>query len=285
LTLGQWIAKELGIRYIYFDLPENVVGHLIKEIRLLPQFRGKFFELEYVYLQDPIPTDLNTAKVMGIDLGLDNFATCATASGTAFIIEGKGLKSYNRWWNKQKAQLQSKYYLTGVKFGKKMYFLDRSRKRKVNEFMNQSVNYIIKQCVAEKIGNVVIGELKDIKQHAHLGHKVNQHFWAIPYHLFKQKLASKCELYGVAYYEVNEAYTSQTCYHCGRVRKANRIRRGLYRCDKCNTIINADVNGSVNIGNQVAPESFRIGSSGTVDVPHRITLVSWGSVTVGNPVH
>ena len=284
LTLGQWITKELGIRYIYFDMPKNVIGHAIKEIRLLPQFRGKFFELEYVYLQEPIPTDLDTDKVMGIDLGLDNFATCTSTNGTAFILEGKGLKSYNRWWNKQKARLQSRYDLNGIKFGQKMYLLNRTRKRKINEFLNQAVNYIAKQCITEKIGNVVIGELKEIKQHGHLGKKTNQHFQSIPYYLFKQKLASKCELHGIAYHEVSEAYTSQTCHICGRVRKANRIKRGLYRCDMCKQAFNADTNGSINIGNQVAPESARIGSSGIVKVPQRITFVSWGCVTVGSPV-
>jgi putative transposase len=282
LTLGQWITKEMGIRYIYFDLPKNVIGHQIKEIRLLPQFRGKFFELEYVYLQEPIPTDLDTTKVMGIDLGLDNFATCTSTNGTAFILEGKGLKSYNRWWNKHKAELQSRYDLNGIKFGRKMYLLNRSRKRKINEFLNQAVNYLIKQCLNEKIGNVVIGELKEIKQHMHMGRKTNQHFWAIPYYQFKQKLQSKCELCGIQYHEVDEAYTSQTCHVCGRVRKANRIQRGLYRCDMCKKAWNADQNGSINIGNKVAPKSSMIGSSGIVNIPHRITLVSWGSVTAGS---
>jgi IS605 OrfB family transposase len=276
LSLGQWITKEYGTRYIYFKIPPNVTGHAIKEIRILPQFRGTFFEIEWVYWQDPIPTDLDADKVMGIDLGLDNFATCTSTSGTSFIIEGKGLKSYNRWWNKQRANLQSTYAKNGVKFGKKMYFLNQKRKYKLNEFLNQSVNCIVKQCIAEKVGNVAIGELKDIKQHGHLGHETNQHFQSIPYYLFKQKLASKCELYGIAYQEVDEAYTSQTCYKCGRVRKANRIHRGLYRCDACGIVVNADTNGSINIGNQVAPESNRIGSSGVVNAPYRVTLISFG---------
>jgi putative transposase len=282
LTLGQWITKTYGIRYVYFAMPKNIVGHLIKEIRLLPYFHGKYFELEYVYSQDSIPTELDIASIMGIDLGLDNFATCSSTSGTTFILEGKGLKSYNRWWNKQKTKLQSAYAKNGIKFGKKMYFLNRTRKRKINEYMNQAVNYIVKHCIGEKIGNVAIGELKNIKQHMHMGHKTNQHFWAIPYYLFKQKLKSKCELYGIAYHEVNEAYTSQMCWKCGRVRKANRIHRGLYRCDICKTAINADVNGAINIGNQVAPESNQIGSSGIVNIPQRITLTSWGNITVEN---
>jgi len=282
LTLGQWIKTNFSIRNIYLVVPPRVLDHTIKEIRILPRFKGKFFEIEYVYLQEPIESVLDNDKFMGIDQGLDNFATCTTTNGTSFIIEGKGLKSYNRWWNKRKAKLRSSYDKNGVKFGKKMYFLNQSRFCKINDFLNQSVNYIIRQCLAEKIGNVVIGELKNIKQFGNLGHKTNQHFQSIPYHKFKQKLKSKCDLYGITYHEVDESYTSQTCCVCGRVRKANRIHRGLYRCDMCKKVINADTNGSINIANKVAPESAMIGSSGIVNVPRRISLVQWGSVTDKN---
>ena len=280
LTLGRWITKNIDVKYIHFKVPPRVLGHQIKEIRILPRFKGKFFEIEYVYSREPITTDLDSEKFIGIDQGLDNFATCTTTNGTSFIIEGKGLKSYNRWWNKQRAKLQSYYDINGVKFGKKMYLLNRSRSRKINNFLNQSVNYIIKHCINEKIGNLVIGELKNIKQFGHLGRKTNQHFQSIPYYKFKQKLASKCELYGIIYHEVDESYTSQTCCICGRVRKANRIHRGLYRCDVCKQAFNADVNGSINIVKKVAPESAMIGSSGTVNVPRRIVLVQWGISTV-----
>jgi IS605 OrfB family transposase len=282
LTLGQWITANLGIRYIHFRVPPRVLGHQIKEIRLLPRFNGKYFEIEYVYLQEPIPTDLDATKYMGIDLGLDNFVTCAATSGTSFIIEGKGLKSYNRWWNKQRAKLQSSYDINGIKFGEKAYLLNRSRSRKIDNFLNQSVNHVIKTCLAEKVGNVVIGELKDIKQHGHLGKKNNQHFQSIPYFTFKRKLESKCELYGIKYIETEESYTSQTCCICGRVRKANRIHRGIYRCDVCKQAFNADVNGAINIVKKVAPEPAMVGSSGTVNVPRRIALVQWGISTVGS---
>lgn len=84
LTLGQWVTKNLGVRYIHFRVPPHVLGHQIKEIRLLPRFKGKYFEIEYVYLQEPIPADLDTMKFMGVDLGLDNFATCTATNGTSF---------------------------------------------------------------------------------------------------------------------------------------------------------------------------------------------------------
>ncbi|MGZ7049775.1 MAG: RNA-guided endonuclease InsQ/TnpB family protein, partial [Methanobacterium sp.] len=112
--------------------------------------------------------------------------------------------------------------------------------------------------------------LKNIKQNINIGRKNNQNFVNIPYNLFKQKLKSKCELYGIEYVETNESYTSQRCSQCGTIDKTNRKYRGLYVCKNCGNVLNADVNGAINILKKVAPESFVIGSSGAVDVPNRI---------------
>ena len=45
----------------------------------------------------------------------------------------------------------------------KMAWLLRKRKNVINNFMNQAVSCIVKLCLANRIGNIVIGELKEIK--------------------------------------------------------------------------------------------------------------------------
>ncbi|MFX0063343.1 MAG: zinc ribbon domain-containing protein [Candidatus Hermodarchaeota archaeon] len=121
----------------------------------------------------------------------------------------------------------------------------------------------------------MIGELKGIKQSGHLGKKTNQNFQYITYGLFKQKLQAKCEYYGIKYHEVDEAYTSQTCSACGVVRAANRKHRGLYVCGICDSVLNTDVNGALNILHHLSPESAqRIRSSERVNRPTRIRVVA-----------
>ena len=193
LSLGRNFAKEFGVRYLEFKLPPTVIGKKIKEVRVLPRCKGSWFEIEYVYEAEPVKVDLDCSNYLAIDLDLNNFATCVPTSGTPFIIEGKGLKSFNRWWNMKKAKLQSIYDKQGIKMGRKMAWLLRKRKNVVNNFMNQVVNYIVKFCLANHIGNIVIGEIKNIKNGMNLGKKNNQNFQYIPYGLFKQKLRSKCE--------------------------------------------------------------------------------------------
>ena len=149
----------------------------------------------------------------------------------------------------------------------------------INNFMNQAVNYIVRFCLANRIGNILVGELKDIRQNMNLGKKNNQNFHYIPFGLFKQKLKAKCEPYGINYIEVDEAYTSQTCSVCGDLNRSNRKYRGLYVCRKCGSVLNADVNGAINILKKVAPESVRIGSSGGVNPPVGIRLPTFGKQT------
>ena len=272
LSLGRYFTKELGTRYLRYKLPPHVRGKLLKEVRLLPRQNGLFFEIEYVYVVDPELPNLNPSKCMAIDLGVNNFTTCVSTDGTTFIIEGKGLKSYNRWWNKQKARLQAIYAKQGIKFGKKLAWFLQKRNHVMNNYMAQAVHQIIQECLNHKIGKLTIGELKDIKQHLKLGKKTNQHFHYIPFGVFKQKLRAKCWYYGITFLEVEEAYTSQTCSSCGLRNKRNRKYRGLYVCSACGTVLNADVNGAINILKKVASESDRIGSSGRVSRPVRIRL-------------
>ncbi len=269
LSLGINFTEQYKTRYLYFTIPKHVIGKEIKEIRILPRCNGTYFEIEYIYIEEPIKVELDKSEYLSIDLGLDNFATCVSTNGTSYIIEGRGIKSFNRWWNKSKAKLQSVYDKQGIKKGRKLCYLYRKRKNIINEYMNKAVNHIIKDCLKNKIGNIVIGELKNIKQNINFGKRNNQNFVNISYGLFKQKLKSKCELYGIEYVEVAENYTSQTCSHCGVIKKSNRKYRGLYVCSDCGTVINADVNGAINILRKVAPDAL-LGSSGVVNTPTRI---------------
>ena len=50
---------------------------------------------------------------------------------------------------------------------------------------------------------------------------------------------------------MDEENTSKTCSCCGQIRDSNRVERGLYVCTSCETTMNADVNGAVNIRRKI----------------------------------
>jgi IS605 OrfB family transposase len=276
LSLGRNFYKEFGVRYLYFNLPQNIRSKKIKEIRIVPRFHGRWFEIEYVYKEEEQNYNLDKSRYLSIDLGLDNFVAVVDTIGTAFLVEGRYIKSVNRWYNKKRAKLQSIYSKQGIKYGKKLAQISLKRQNVIGNFLNQAVNLIIKHCLNKQIGTVVIGELKNIKQKINLGKINNQNFVNIPYEKFKRKLEAKCRYYGIEYVEVDESYTSQRCSRCGQVSKSNRKYRGLYVCRKCRYVVNADINGAINILAKVAGESAvkQITSSGCVNHPVRIR-VAW----------
>ena len=284
LSLGKYAKKELKQQFVFISLPFHI-PQKFNQIRLLPFYKAKYFEIEFVYEVEKIEVDLNYAQYVSIDLGLDNFATCYSTNETPFILEGRGLKSYNRWWNKEFGKLRSYYKkLDDIDLGKPMIHMLVRRRNTIRNYMAQQVNYIIKHCLKNKIGNIIVGDWGDMKRNITLGRKNNEKFFQIPFALFKQKLQYKCAMYGIKLVYIPETYTSQTCANCGVIKKSNRKYRGLYVCKDCSFICNADVNGAINILKRVVPEiqlEFQkdVGNSGVMLTPVRIQNTNFGLPT------
>lgn len=265
-------GKELS-----FVLPEHIrkIKHKIQEIHLLPSWKGKFYRIKYIYEEMSQVMQLNPDRVLGIDIGLDNFATVVGSDGTATIISGKYIKSYNRWFNKEKAKIQSQKDLQGYKHCTANEIqLSTKRNNVINEFLNQSVNRIVKHCIKNDLGTVIVGDFEGIKTGINHGRKNNQNFVSIPYYKFKSKLESKCQQFGIQYKAVNEAYTSKCdALAFEPVQKqesylGNRKKRGLFQ-SSTGILLNADVNGALNIIRKVSGDSpvKEIISSGRVNRP------------------
>ncbi len=145
LSLGRGFTKEFGVKYLYFDLPKNITGKKIKEVRIIPRYHGRWFEIEYVYEEEDKFCNLDRGRYLAIDLGVDNFAAVVDTIGTAFLIEGRFLKSVNRWYNKERARLQSIYSKQGIKSGKKLAKISLKRQHIIDNFLNQAGSLIIKR--------------------------------------------------------------------------------------------------------------------------------------------
>ncbi len=266
----------MGVRWVWVSIPKNIENKLINMVRVVPRYKGEYFEIEYVYQPNIELAKFDYSQYLSIDLGLDNFATAISTRETAFIIEGRGIKSYNRWWNKKIAKVQSQYDKQKIKgWGSKMLRLHIRRYNVMRNYVAHGVIVIVNHCIKYKIGNIVVGDWEDMKRGLKMRKKTAQQFQQIPYSKFKLNLMSKAELFGINVEFVDEAYTSQTCSNCGLIRKSNRIKRGLYRCKDCQQQINADVNGAINILRKVAPKKLLQWSSGDIISPQRLKLVNF----------
>jgi len=63
----------------------------------------------------------------------------------------------------------------------------------------------------------------------------------------KQYIAYKARLAGVTWIEVDPKFTSQRCYECGHIAKANRRSQSEFVCCACGQTDLADRNAALNI--------------------------------------
>ncbi len=72
-------------------------------------------------------------------------------------MDGRKIKSINRYWNKRKAKLQSIATRQGFHMTEQIYNLTRKRNNRIDNYIKKTVRYIINHCIANDIGTVVCG--------------------------------------------------------------------------------------------------------------------------------
>ena len=231
-------------------------------------------------------SNVKSDNIMAIDLGVENLATCTSNVETPFIMDGRKLKSINQYWNKEKARLQSIAMKQGQRTTHRINRITTKRNNQVNDIIKKSARYIINNCMEHQIGTLIIGYNKDFKRSVNIGKVNNQNFVQIPLGNLRQQLKFLCWTYGIDYIEQEESYTSKSSFidndilpqynaeqpYIGEF-SGKRIHRGLYQ-SKNGTVINADVNGSANIGRK-SKQNFTIEElcSGQLASPKRIRVV------------
>ena len=236
------------------------VGRLI-QVRFVP--RGCVYVMEIVSeIEVPDVTSENK-RIVGIDLGVNNLATASNNIGEQpFIINGRGLKSINQFYNKRRSELQSKLP-KGQFWSKQLEQITFKRFNRVKNYMHHASHYIVKWCVRHKIDTIVIGHNDEWKQSLKMSKVNSQNFVGIPYELLIQQLKYKCEDVGINFIENEESYTSGTSFLDGELpckenyNKKRRVKRGLFQT--ADTLINSDVNGSLQIIRKVFPDAFSYG--------------------------
>ena len=243
----------------------------LKEVRVLP--RTNHYIIEVVYVKAEKPLLENNKRYAAIDLGLNNLATVSSNVEKPFIINGRPLKSINQRWNKHKANLQS-HLKDNKKVSKQLALITEKRNNRVKDYLHKSSRKIVNFLVSNKISTLVIGYNEEWKQNINIGSVNNQSFVTIPFLIFVQQLQYKCKLEGINVILTEESYTSKCSFLDNEPLekkdnyKGKRITRGLFK-SSTNKLINADLNGSLNILRKVFGEfQYSIGACCT---PVRIT--------------
>ena len=253
--------KELNINKIeniYFPIPKVIEDKEIKQVRIVPLYKGEYIEIEFSYKKEKVELNEGNNNTLSIDVGINNLMTLVTTNNISYIIDGKRLKSINQFYNKQKAYYQSK--LVNNKYSKRLKRFDLRNKHRIDDYVNKAVNQVIKISKEEKVNTIVIGYNKGLKEKGIKNDnltnkeksKINQNFTRIPISRLINKIKYKCEEYSINCIVINESYTSlSSFYDNDKIDKqekysGKRIKRGLY-LTKNNIEVNADVNAALNI--------------------------------------
>ncbi|AVF28847.1 RNA-guided endonuclease InsQ/TnpB family protein [Paenibacillus larvae] len=272
---------------VTITIPPILQEKKIKEIRIIPKAKARFFEIQYTYEVKEEQRNLNKNKALAIDLGINNLATCVTSTGESFIVDGRRLKSINQWYNKRNAQLQSIKDLQ--KYEKKntnrQKANTRNRNNKVNDYMAKTARIIINYCLENDIGNLVCGYNETFQRGSNIGKANNQTFVHIPFGKLRDKLEYLCKIYGIRFVKQEESYTSKASFFDKDIIptynddnptdisfSGKRVKRGLYQT-KNGKILNADVNGALNILKKSSVVSLTaLYGRGELDTPVRIKI-------------
>ncbi|WP_146136576.1 RNA-guided endonuclease InsQ/TnpB family protein [Aphanothece hegewaldii] len=240
----------------------------VDEVRIVP--KTSCYMIEVVYSTEEKPS-LDEQRIASIDLGLNNLCTLTynLPREKPVIYDGRAIKSANQYANYRNAELRSQLPDT-QQTSQRIERLWRKRNQKVDYFLHTTSRAIINDLVQKNIGILVIGWNEEFKNGINLGAVNNQKFASIPHKRLIQQLEYKGKLAGIKIVLVNEAYTSKcSALDHEPIQKhhsylGKRLKRGLFQT-ATNLRINADVNGSINIG-----RLYLLKVVGNGNIPHPI---------------
>ena len=274
------LSKELSIDIPQYEKYSDLIKNF-KHVRIKPLACG--YKIEIIYeVKDAEVSKGREEKVASIDLGIDNLATIVSEDFT-IIFSGKFVKSHNQLFNKTLAKLNSIKDLQKIKGTtrriKKLYY---DREQYIEDVFHKISRKIVNLLIDSKITKLIVGYNKGWKQNVNMGKKNNQKFTQIPFARLVSYLEYKCELVGIEIVIHEESYTSKcdslAFEKIGKHENylGRRRKRGLFQ-SSVGKLINADVNGALNIMRKVVGDSCesirRIIDRGLLFNPVRITNV------------
>lgn len=267
-TFTQRVIKKSGFKRgvinltnLNIEIPSGEMLHSeIQQIRIVP--RDKHFVIDIVHKVE-CESEIISDNKCGIDLGLNNLATLGFNNSEIkpVIVNGRGVKSINQYYNKKKAKIQTKLAQDKKRTSKRLKRLTLKRNRKIKDRLHKASRVIVNYLKDNNISEVVIGQNKGWKDSINIGKKNNQNFVGVPHSQLIDYIKYKCSLAGIHAVTREESYTSKcSFFDMENIRKlknykGKRVKRGLFR-SKDGTEYNADLNGALNILRKELPSCF-----------------------------
>ncbi len=264
LSISKKMQEKFQVKSLNFLIPKKL--EKLVEIESIKMIRiGKVREGKckvYIIYEKEEREKAEGTNIMAIDLGMDNLASCTNMNNSrSLIIAGERIKSKIGYINKEISRLQGiQMKMRGSKeyrHTKKIKKLYEQKKNYNKTYMHKASRMIINYAKENACRTIVIGDIKTIKQNM----KNNKRFVEIPIQDLVKKIEYKARLEGIEVEKIGEEYTSGVSsidkeeINKKYYNKKRRITRGLFKTNS-GKIINADINGSINILRKYIKEIF-----------------------------
>ena len=243
-----------------FSIPQNVIVE--NSLLIIPKFKegieivlhreikgtiksatisvaptGKYFVSTLVDTNTKIPTKLPIKEntTIGIDLGIKNFAN--TSDGEVF----ENPKNLRKAQSKLK-YVQRKYSKNkGKRTKQRLALLHEKIVNKRKDFLHKVSTKLIRENQTICLEDLAVSNM--VKTHK-LAQAINDVSWST----FVTMLEYKADWYGKNILRIGRfAPSSKTCSCCGYINKELTLKDREWTCPKCNSVLDRDVNASINI--------------------------------------
>jgi len=184
----------------------------------------------------------NKSKQITLDPGIRRFGTGITDDKVVKIGEKSGeiIKEYLL----KKDKIMNNPNISKSKKNKNEKRINKKLKNLANELHWKTINYLVKNYKTILIGNMSVKSI--ISNKYNLNKMTKRIALCLNFCDFHKRLKYKCSANNVEYGKINEWMTSKMCSVCGNVHE-NLGSAETYKCRKCKTIQERDINGARNI--------------------------------------
>ena len=259
----------------------------ILHARLVVSNVGKFYiTLTYDDNKDT-PKYEPMSPALGIDVGIKNYVSIASANGENIQIESLVNCDYVKRLNEKKLKLERIISNKAeINYGKLLnVFVDKNHRepneiekkiirkesyrstqinkvrlkinrinKKITDFKIDRINKLVNKLVKNKPKYITIENLsiKEMVSKTRDDHKksLSRYIMQSKFYYLFQRIIWKCKVYGVELRIANKYFaSSKKCSECGHKKKDLTLDDRVYVCDECGLKIDRDLNAAINLLN------------------------------------
>lgn len=243
------------------DLPKNIQNPRIT-------FDRKYWYLSYSYEIDEADIVDTKRDVLGIDLGIKDFAILSDGQHFENINKQSEIKRLRKRLKRLQRQVSRKYEANATvdKNGKKVFYKTNNIKkleqqirliyRRISNIQKTYMYEVAKAVMKTKSQTIVIEDLnvKGMLQNPKLARSIQEENLSE----FRRILTYKCKQNGLKLIMADRWYpSSKTCSCCGNVKHDLKLSDRIYRCDVCGLVMDRDENAAINLEHypKIVPKS------------------------------